>query len=269
MGHHRHEFHELLWVDQGHSRQVVDLHEYHLQPGELLFMPRGCVHWYEGREACFGGMLLFNDEFLTAAQAEGLRFFSLFDPLRSSLRCVPAAAEWASIGRLLAEMQHEQAHPTPVGGAAVLQSLLVAVLHKLEAATGPAARVKNNEPAGISQRFRVLLEAHFRTEHGVGFYAAALGCSPRQLTTALQAATGQPARHLIGERLVLEAKRYLAYTDHRVSEVAYALGFEDPAYFSRLFRQKTGHSAAVFRAHLVETSRKSGNSSNGSGPGGR
>jgi AraC family transcriptional regulator, transcriptional activator of pobA len=48
-------------------------------------------------------------------------------------------------------------------------------------------------------------------------------------------------------RILLEAQRQLRYTSAPVSEIAYALGFEDPAYFTRFFSQRTGQAPRAFR----------------------
>jgi len=49
-------------------------------------------------------------------------------------------------------------------------------------------------------------------------------------------------------RIVLEAKRQLRFTSGSVSEIAYALGFDDPAYFTRFFSRRAGLSPRAFRA---------------------
>ena len=50
----------------------------------------------------------------------------------------------------------------------------------------------------------------------------------------------------------MEAKRQLHYTSSPVSEIAYALGFEDPAYFTRFFSRLTGESPRAFRGRGPE-----------------
>jgi AraC family transcriptional activator of pobA len=52
---------------------------------------------------------------------------------------------------------------------------------------------------------------------------------------------------MVHARILLEAKRQLCYTSNSVSEIAYALGFDDPAYFTRFFSQRTGTSPRTFR----------------------
>ena len=48
-------------------------------------------------------------------------------------------------------------------------------------------------------------------------------------------------------RIILEAKRYLYYTDKRSKEIAYELGFENPEHFSRFFKLNTGKNISAFR----------------------
>ena len=71
--------------------------------------------------------------------------------------------------------------------------------------------------------------------------------SPSYLSDLLKKETGMNAQDHIHYYLIEEAKNILLNTDHSVSEVAYALGFEYPQYFSKLFKQKTGQSPVAFR----------------------
>lgn len=84
----------------------------------------------------------------------------------------------------------------------------------------------------------------------VADYAEALAVTPTHLNRITRAATGDTASHLILNRLIREARRNLVYTNLPVSTIAYALGFEDPAYFSRVYAAATGVSPRAFRAQL-------------------
>jgi AraC family transcriptional activator of pobA len=55
---------------------------------------------------------------------------------------------------------------------------------------------------------------------------------------------------MIRDRLVREARRNLVYTNKSIAQIAYALGFEDPAYFSRTFANATGLAPSDFRAKV-------------------
>jgi len=105
-----------------------------------------------------------------------------------------------------------------------------------------------DEKMDIIRKFSLLLEAHFKQEHEVKFYAAALNRSPKTLSNVF-ALLKQPAPSvLIRNRIILEAKRYIHYTERSAKEIAYELGFESPAHFSRYFKQHTGRNISEFRA---------------------
>ncbi len=105
-----------------------------------------------------------------------------------------------------------------------------------------------DEKLDIVRKFALLLEGHFKTAHGVKFYAEALNKSPKTLSNIF-ALLGQPApSKIIQNRIILEAKRYLHYTDKTAKEIAYELGFESPAHFSRFFKMYTGTNISKFRA---------------------
>jgi AraC-like DNA-binding protein len=82
----------------------------------------------------------------------------------------------------------------------------------------------------------------------VNYIASELNLSPRYLSDLLKQETGKTAIELIHLFLISEAKNLLTGTDYSVSEIAYKLGFENPPYFSRLFKKGTGMSPNQFRS---------------------
>lgn len=105
----------------------------------------------------------------------------------------------------------------------------------------------SDDKLDMIRMFNLLVEGHYKNEHEVQFYAQALNKSPKTLTN-LFAMLGVPApSRLIKERIILEAKRYLQYTDKTAKEIAYSLGFTSPAHFSRFFKQHTGNNITVYK----------------------
>ena len=81
--------------------------------------------------------------------------------------------------------------------------------------------------------FCKLIETEYARQHPVAWYAGQLGITAAHLNALCRKTAGQSALELVHERLVLEARRNLVYTSMSVSQVSYALGFADPAYFTR------------------------------------
>jgi AraC-like DNA-binding protein len=98
--------------------------------------------------------------------------------------------------------------------------------------------------------FNQLVDHRFKEIHQVKEYAELLGESPVVLNRAVKSLTGKTPGELIVERLILEAKRLLLYSDLSNKEVAYKLNYEDPSYFARIFRKKTGNTPSEFRSNM-------------------
>jgi len=96
------------------------------------------------------------------------------------------------------------------------------------------------ERMDVIRKFNLLLEIHFRTQHEVQFYAQAMNKSPKTLTNLFGLCNYPSPSELIRQRIILEAKRYLYFTDKSAKEVADALGFVSMAHFSRFFKTGTG-----------------------------
>lgn len=132
-----------------------------------------------------------------------------------------------------------------------MQSLLRLVLvwiirRSLESkARAPTA---NDRGATRIRRFKKLIEENFTQGLSIKEYASHMGISTAQLNNICRAKVGKSALQIVHERLILEIKRNLVYTSLTVSEIAYELGFSDPAYLTRFFSKQTGLSPKQYRS---------------------
>jgi AraC family transcriptional regulator, transcriptional activator of pobA len=95
--------------------------------------------------------------------------------------------------------------------------------------------------------FSRLVEIHFRDKHSVADYAELLAMAPKTLSNKSHKLNLTQPNEIIKDRIILEAKRLLTYSSMTVKEIAYDLGYEDPAYFNRLFASRTGDTPVTFR----------------------
>ncbi|WP_411766011.1 helix-turn-helix domain-containing protein [Winogradskyella sp. A3E31] len=96
------------------------------------------------------------------------------------------------------------------------------------------------------RQFNILVETHFKKEHSVTFYANQLNKSPKTLSNSFAKYSRSPLQ-IIHDRLILETKRQLLYTDKSAKEIAYNIGFEDPSHLSRLFKKQTSQTLTAFK----------------------
>ncbi len=90
--------------------------------------------------------------------------------------------------------------------------------------------------------FQNLLDQEYEKQHHVQFYSDQLNISPKGLNKAVKKDLGRTVSEMIKEKLIIEAKRELYTTSLSIKEIAFKLGFEDPAYFSRFFKKETSRS---------------------------
>ena len=127
----------------------------------------------------------------------------------------------------------------------VLKRLIIKVTRLAKSQTENYRRFTEDKLA-IVRKFNLLLEANFRSQHEVQFYARALNKSPKTLTNLFNLYQYPSPSKLIQRRIILEAKRYLYYTDKSAKEVAANLGFTSAAHFSRFFKTGTGVNFSEF-----------------------
>lgn len=148
--------------------------------------------------------------------------------------------------RLLAIM--ERLHEDYRQGLPASLSALVAVATNDIASLASTGQATSHGGNDLAQAFRRLVDGHFRENWPVEQYIAALGTTPHLLAKACREAYGLSVKTFIDDRRLLEAKRLLMFTVRSVEDVAYEIGFHDPAYFSRFFRLRTGEPPGEWRA---------------------
>jgi AraC family transcriptional activator of pobA len=113
----------------------------------------------------------------------------------------------------------------------------------------------SNAAARISSLFMELMERQFPIEspfQQIKFrsaieFAGQLAVHVNHLNRALKETTGKTTSELIAERLTQEAVALLKHTTWNVSEIAYTLGFEEPAHFNNFFKKRTRQTPTNFR----------------------
>ena len=131
----------------------------------------------------------------------------------------------------------------------ILMARFVIISTRLLKAKEGFSIAPTNVKVDLLRSFNMLVEAHFRTEHTVSFYAEKLYKSPKTLSNTFAKLNTSPLQ-IIHERITLEAKRLLTYTDKTAKEIAYEIGFEDASHLSRLFKKQTQSSPSEFKKRL-------------------
>ena len=216
--------------------QVLHVEEVCAQPGHFIFYNRDfyCIQLHDEEVACDG--LLFNNINnmpMTAVTDAGADFINqLFLQIESEFMVKDSSQE---------EMLRTY-----------LKQLLIKStrLWKQQHLNGVLTD-QQNDPDTF-RRFTQLVEAHYKEKHTVADYADLLLIAPKTLTHRFKRMNLPQPNEVIKNRIMLEAKRLLVHTAMTAKEISYELGYDDPAYFSRLFFIKTGESPSNFRTRYLQ-----------------
>ena len=99
-----------------------------------------------------------------------------------------------------------------------------------------------DEKFNLLRQYNLLVEQHFKREHRVQFYASRLFKSPKTISNIFAQYGDKTPQQIIHERIIQEARRLLYYSDKSMKEIAQHLGFDDPAHFSKFFKNQTGEN---------------------------
>jgi AraC family transcriptional activator of pobA len=213
----------------------------------IVCVPPGVVHAYRFDPAVDGDVVSIGQAPAGAADREPLAL--LATPLHlTPLILQPGARALRQLAPLLSLARTETDAKRP-GRALMLGWLARCMLLWLSRLRQDGADVP--VPVGLRTsrllKFRQLVERHYRARRDIGFYAKSLALTERSLRRLCHDAEGSSPGRIIDARIALEARRRLLYSHESVSSIAYDLGFEDPAYFSRYMRRHTGAAPSELR----------------------
>ena len=227
----------------------LDFDHMSIEAHTLVFVPPGAVHTFGARNNAEGFILSFEEDFLES-EGHSVDLFAecpALDPAQiRTLLAVPDSSVEIVDGycRRIFEEFTAKREGYRSATAALLRLLLVEVRRCLSYQTSPSSFRKYSS---LTARFLRTLSARPYQVTTASEVARLLGVSRSWLNQRVRQETEKNLTDHLQGRLILESKRLLAHSDLNVSEVAYQLGFEDPSYFTRLFRQMEGLSPREFR----------------------
>lgn len=248
---HRHaHLAQALAVTQGGGVLRVDAIEQPFAAPWLVWIPTGAVHAYSFTPGTDGIVVSVSADVLETVIGGDAEAARLRESAESIFSGPMPRVEQIDLNAaaVLEALAREAAGELPGSGSAVtalLRLLLVGLLRSRARQAGAPQSAATR--AEIHRRFRRLVEAHLREAWPIARFARSLAVTTDRLHAACTEAVGKAPQAILHDRLMLEARRNLIHTRLSVSEIAFDLGFRDPAYFSRFFAARAGMSPAAYR----------------------
>lgn len=249
---HRHDYYEILYVCDGQGTHIIDFEPYPVEPPVFHFLSKGQIHFWQLTKPLVGFALLIPEEFLSFTTSDILRAHDLtfFQNVGHAPYLFVGSEHTRMINGLIEGMEHEY-NDEGARSVTVLRAylhILFTQLSRLYALEHPSGN--SQETSSLVRQFHQLVEENFLTFQSVDDYANKIGISTGHLRDSVKEVTGRSPGHIIREKIVLEAKRFLVHSNIPVAEIGYRLNFEDSSYFGRFFRRETGMSPRTFRQKI-------------------
>jgi AraC family transcriptional regulator, transcriptional activator of pobA len=244
---HAHNFYLAVLFTHGTGTHEVDFTTYAVKPGALFFLNPGQTHHWELSPDTAGYIILHTREFYELHYTHNrLPDFTFFYSMHNTPCLYLLPADNKRITALFEGIYTESHTPAPLKQNALLS--LVDLVYTYSARLYPETVDTETDNSYYTKfrRFEALVEGHFRTEKSPSYYAGLMAVSPRHLNRMAQAVTGKTATDVILDRVLLEAKKELVLQRNSFANIAYALGYDDYAYFSRLFKNREGQTPSEF-----------------------
>ncbi len=250
---HRNDYQAIIWINTGRGTHLIDDQLYDVEPNTFMLVTKDQMHAFNPKSGTLGCSIRFSDSFMDSATYHSTCKYSLFNNLTVNSVLKVNETEKPAFEMLALQLLNEYEKEDEFGKFGIIRHLLEALILKLDQLKKRqfTRQYNTNSPTYlIFQRFNFELEKYFKTDHDVASYSARLNISHRKLSDVLKLFVGKSTLEVIQERIVTEAKRSLMYSGQTIQEIAFELGFEDPFYFSKVFKKVTGQAPKAFRVKL-------------------
>ncbi len=244
---HKHEeYYELIFLQAGEGFHWIESEKYQIGTPEFYFLKPGQVHFWQFTSVPKGFVVLFKTDFFDSIKESRLK--ELFKKMGGTPHL--SIQQQDPFVFILEEILNEYGRATPYANQIIHGYLKVLFSKILQIAENnwTIPSVTNS----LYDRFLELLYRECPGLHQVNDYARLLNTTPQNLNAACRKNSDRSAGAHIDAQLLLEAKRYILYTEGSINEIADILGFNDASYFIKFFKKNEGVTPLKFRSKYFQ-----------------
>lgn len=240
---HRLNFSALIYITEGQGVHYVEHQQHRLRTGSMLILGKNQIHAFAKQRAVDGYVLSFDCSFLSSGNTDP--YFDLLLTAMGHINCVHHVDD--DIGLLFNAMVNEFASTSEFKDEIIrnlIRSIILkAVVPSYQQQLQSIQRIGHND----YYRLKKYIDEHFQQRPTAGEIALALGKSIKQLDKLAKDHACLSVKELVDERVLVEAKRLLAFSQYSISDVANRLGFNEATNMTKFFKRHTDVSPKDFR----------------------
>ena len=248
---HKHNFYLVVLFTQVTGFHEIDFERFAVQRGSVFLINPGQTHYWELSSDITGFIFFHTETFYNFNFAQNtLSIYPFFYSTQNSpyLLLTEEMTQQISIRfqEVLAEYVAEKLYKSRK--IISLIDLLYIDLSRIYLEQNTGVVYKTNLYFEKLKQLESLIDLHFMKEKSPAQYASWMNMTAKHLNRIVQHSVGKTTSMMIMERVLLEAKRLLSNSNQNINEIAEDLGFEEQAYFSRIFKKVTGETPSEFKS---------------------
>lgn len=238
------DYHYLVYLEKGSFNQKIGVQNHKIEAPAILFVPEGEAFSIQSKQNRLAGYLILIESKVVTSFVNRVELTDLL-ALNAVLPLNTTNSYWFDT---LCSLLHEELKQNQPNRKVSL-GLLQALLHKLiELNNGNKPISRQNKIAGS---FKQLLNINFRMQKTVRFYATQLNVTENYLNRCVKAYYQKSCKQLIQEVSIVQSQLLMLESAKDISEISYEVGFDDPSYFSRVFKKVTGQTPTEFKKQIM------------------
>lgn len=244
---HKQDFYSILFIDSCTGTIEIDHHKIYFHGPKVVILRPNCISKINLPPEASGKIISFTETFFSLRyNNNALHDFSFFEKdVRPYMSLNTFQNEHLQTFFELFEYEYNAVLKDKTK---VLRSYLNILLVQLERVYNPQHNGKtHNSKYDKVKEFEKLVEQHFKENKLPSFYAEKLHVTPNYLNKICKSESGKTAGDLIRKHIIIEAQRFLHYTNLTINEIAHDLGFENVSYFVTFFKKQTLVTPEQFR----------------------
>ncbi|WP_343673537.1 helix-turn-helix domain-containing protein [Chitinophaga sp.] len=236
----------IIWVQRGKGTYWIDLKKFALSDNTVYCLHPGQLSVFNEVQSMEGILLSFSASFISHLKEDIniLNSSGLFNAYMLN----PITLSGDEIQHVLKTLRREYEGKNELR-VEVLRSLVRILIIQLSRCyqTCDMGEIKMERDVQLVNTFLELVHKHYAEKKKVADYAAELLIAPNYLNIKVKRISGYTASYHIQQRILLEAKRQARWAGMNLKQIAYTLGFDDIAHFSKFFKRAAGISFSEFK----------------------
>ncbi|WP_298533346.1 AraC family transcriptional regulator [uncultured Algibacter sp.] len=247
---HSHDFFLCVIFSKGSGIHEIDFNSYPINAGSVFFLKPGQTHFWKFTSNPEGYIFFHTKDFyelhFTRSRLEQFPFYYSHE----NTPLLELSIEKAAMIKSKFKNLNEEYNKDLLYHKQKISSLINIIYIDLSREYGVLQlnnKMVSNRYVETLRALEELIDRHYKTQKSAKFYANQLNMSTKHLNRVIKSILGKTTTNLIIERVLLESKRLVVHSKEPLSVIAELLGYDDYAYFSRVFKQKTNMTPMDFK----------------------